>query len=83
MVGELQFAHPLAWTPDRHRRGPSPNPARAPATPAGVILVCASAAPGLPPVGLLWGSEIPAGAEILEGEVWRALKSQKSKQIND
>ena len=36
-----------------------------------------------PPVGPLWGSEIPAGAEILEGDVWRALKSQPPKRAND
>ena len=27
-----------------------------------------------PPVGPLWGSEIPARAEILEGDVWGALE---------
>ena len=26
------------------------------------------------PVGPLWGSEIPARAEILDGDIWRALK---------
>ena len=29
-----------------------------------------------PPVGPLWGSEILARAEILGGDVWRALTSQ-------
>ena len=29
-----------------------------------------------PPVGPLWASEIPARAEILEGDVWGALNSQ-------
>ena len=36
-----------------------------------------------PPVGPLWASEIPARAEILEGDVWGALKSKPPKQIND
>ena len=27
------------------------------------------------PAGPLWGSEIPARAEVLEGDAWRALKS--------
>ena len=28
-------------------------------------------------VGPLWGSEIPAGAGILEGGVWEALRSEQ------
>ena len=36
-----------------------------------------------PTVGPLWGSENTARADILEGDVWGALKSQKSKRRHD
>ena len=36
-----------------------------------------------PTVGPLWGSEIPARAEILEGDVWRALNRSTTGQTND
>ena len=36
-----------------------------------------------PPVGPLWGSEIPARAEILGGDVWGAPKTQHTFGAND
>jgi len=33
-----------------------------------------------PTAGPLWGSEIPARAEILEGDVWETLKSQQPRR---
>ena len=34
-------------------------------------------------VGPLWGSEIPAGAGILEGDVWEALKIEQHVRLHD